>query len=71
MSGLGYRQLLACLAGEYTLDEAIRRIKTGTHRFIRQQNTWFPLQDERIHWLQLPVDAEAVSRQVSAFMEQG
>ncbi len=51
MSGLGYRQLLDYLAGDLTLDEAVERIKFETHRFARQQNTWFRRDDPRIHWL--------------------
>jgi tRNA dimethylallyltransferase len=51
MSGLGYRQLLAYLDGETTLDEAVERIKFETHRFIRQQSNWFRLDDKAITWL--------------------
>lgn len=50
MSGLGYRQLLAHLEGEMTLEEAVERIKFETHRFARQQNTWFRQDDPRIRW---------------------
>lgn len=50
MSGLGYRQLLAYLAGEMNLDEAVSRIKFETHRFVRQQATWFRRDDPQIHW---------------------
>jgi tRNA dimethylallyltransferase len=50
MSGLGYRQLMAYLEGDLTLDEAIERIKYETHRFIRQQYTWFRLDNQVIHW---------------------
>lgn len=50
MSGLGYRQLWAYLEGECTLEEALERIKFETHRFVRQQYTWFRLDDEDIHW---------------------
>lgn len=50
MSGLGYRQLWAYLEGECNLEEAIERIKFETHRFVRQQYTWFRLDDEDIHW---------------------
>ncbi|MGD2050707.1 MAG: tRNA (adenosine(37)-N6)-dimethylallyltransferase MiaA [Chloroflexota bacterium] len=50
MSGLGYRQIGAYLEGECTLEEAIERIKFETHRFVRQQYTWFRLDDEKIHW---------------------
>jgi tRNA dimethylallyltransferase len=50
MSGLGYRQLWAYLDGELTLAEAVERIKFETHRFVRQQNTWFRQDDPRITW---------------------
>lgn len=56
MSGLGYRQLWVYLAGEMSLDEAVERIKFETHRFARQQATWFRLDDPAIHWF----DAAAV-----------
>ena len=51
MSGLGYRQLLSYLNDEMALESAIERIKFETHRFVRQQQTWFHPDDARIHWL--------------------
>jgi len=53
MSGLGYRQIGMYLRGEVTLERAIEILKTATHRFARQQYTWFRLNDPRIHWLTL------------------
>ena len=53
MSGLGYQQLWAYLDGEMTLAEAVERIKFETHRFARQQNTWFRQDDPRIAWFEL------------------
>ena len=53
MSGLGYRPLADHLAGEMTLDEAIERIKFETHRFARQQHTWFRPNDPTIKWFDL------------------
>ena len=53
MSGLGYRQLLAHLRGELTLAEAVERIKFETHRFARQQATWFRLDDPKIAWFDM------------------
>lgn len=50
MSGLGYRQLQAYLDGEMSLEAAVTRIKFETHRFARQQATWFRRDDPRIHW---------------------
>jgi tRNA dimethylallyltransferase len=37
---LGYKQLLAYLAGLCTLDDAIEQIKIRTRRFAKQQRTW-------------------------------
>ena len=50
LSGLGYRQLLDYLAGESSLAEAVERIKFETHRFVRQQYTWFRRDDPALHW---------------------
>ncbi len=51
---LGYRQVLAHLAGELTEDEAVQQTVTRTRRFARRQDSWFR-RDPRIHWL--PFDA--------------
>ena len=59
MSGLGYGELMRHLDGEMTLDEAVQRIKYRTHRYARQQYNWFRPADERIRWLDAPLeDAE-------------
>jgi tRNA dimethylallyltransferase len=50
MSGLGYQQLGQYLRGELALEEAVERIKYETHRFVRQQYTWFRPDDPQIHW---------------------
>ncbi len=51
LSGLGYRQLQPFLDGDQSLEEAVERIKFDTHRFARQQYTWFRRDDPRIQWL--------------------
>lgn len=40
MSGIGYAQIAAYLAGERTLDEAKADIRHATHRYARHQLTW-------------------------------
>lgn len=50
MSGIGYRQLGQYLRGELSLEAAIQRIKYETHRYARQQYTWFSLEDPSIRW---------------------
>jgi tRNA dimethylallyltransferase len=52
MSGIGYKEACAHLAGEMTLGKAAARIKTETHRLARHQNAWFKGGDPRIRWLE-------------------
>ena len=50
---LGYRELLAHLRGEMTLDEALEVAVVRTRRFARRQERWFR-RDPRIRWLDAP-----------------
>ncbi len=50
MSGLGYKQMGMYLRGEVDLQTAIRKMKSETHRFVRQQYKWFRQDDETIYW---------------------
>jgi len=50
MSSIGYREIGQYLQGEMSLPEAVEKIKTGTHRFIRHQYAWFKKTDARIEW---------------------
>ncbi|MBN1121529.1 MAG: tRNA (adenosine(37)-N6)-dimethylallyltransferase MiaA [Anaerolineae bacterium] len=53
MSSLGYIQFADYLAGEISLDDAIHAVKKETRRFVRQQYTWFRLDDPSIAWFDL------------------
>ena len=41
MQGLGYKEIISYLDGEYDLDEAIRIIKRDSRHFAKRQLTWF------------------------------
>ncbi len=41
MQGLGYKEMLGYLDGEYPLDEAVRILKRDTRHFAKRQLTWF------------------------------
>ena len=70
MSGIGYRQIGMYLAGDISLDEAIRRIKTATHRFIRHQYAWFRLDDTTVHWYDVTKTEPAdIMRDLAGFIE--
>jgi tRNA dimethylallyltransferase len=51
MSGIGYRQVCEHLPGALSLEEAVARVKTETHRLARMQHAWFRRDDPRIRWL--------------------
>lgn len=60
---LGYRELLAQLRGELTLEEAVEAAVARTRRFARRQQRWFR-RDPRIRWLAAPA---AVGEAIAAW----
>jgi tRNA dimethylallyltransferase len=56
MSGIGYRQIGLYLTGAINLTQAVKLIKTESHRFVRQQYNWFKLEDSRINWFEIKED---------------
>lgn len=65
MQGLGYRQIGLYLRGEATLQESVQLIRRETRRFVRQQATWFRLDDPRIRWFDLQ---EATADQIISWV---
>lgn len=64
---VGYREVLAFLAGEYDRDEMIARIKVRTRRFAKRQGTWFrSLSECQFVDLEGDVDAAAVAEGIAA-----
>jgi len=49
MQGLGYKEIMGYLDGEYTLEEAIEKLKRETRRFAKRQLTWFR-RNKQIKW---------------------
>ena len=62
MQGLGYKELLAYLNGELSLEEAVYILKRDTRHFAKRQLTWFGRERE-VRWLNLP-DFENQSERV-------
>ncbi len=67
LSGLGYRQIGLYLQDQITLKEAIQLMRKETRRFVRQQGTWFRLDDPEIHWFDLE---ETSAEQVIGFVSE-
>ena len=52
MQGLGYKEILAYLRGEITLDEAIYILKRDTRHYAKRQITWFK-RIEGVNWIDI------------------
>lgn len=62
MQGLGYKEMLAYLDGEMTLEEAVYQIQRDTRHFAKRQLTWFRRERE-VCWINKPdfaYDEEAI-----------
>ena len=53
MQGLGYKEILANLEGEYSLEEAVYVLKRDTRHFAKRQLTWFRREKDVI-WVNKP-----------------
>ena len=47
---IGYREVLAHLRGDLSLDEAVEGVAQATRRFARRQRAWFRRDDPSICW---------------------
>jgi tRNA dimethylallyltransferase len=71
LSGIGYRQVGQYLSGELTLEAAIQKMKTETHRFIRHQYAWFRLTDAQIHWFDVERQGDAeIEKELDDFLRR-
>ena len=50
MQGLGYREMLGYLDGEYNLERAVYLIKRNTRHFAKRQLTWFR-REKDVRWI--------------------
>jgi len=73
MKSLGYRQMAGFIEGEYSFDEAVRRLKRDTRHFAKRQMTWFR-KEPNLVWIELAPDespdggAQRVSLHIDQFM---
>ncbi|MCH4193654.1 MAG: tRNA (adenosine(37)-N6)-dimethylallyltransferase MiaA [Butyrivibrio sp.] len=65
MQGLGYREMLGYLDGEYDLERAVYLIKRNTRHFAKRQLTWFRRERDVI-W----IDKSACDRDEQRILQQ-
>jgi len=61
MRGLGYRHISRYILGEWSLAEAIDRMKRDTRRYAKRQITWFR-SDRQIEWYEPDKEQEIKDR---------
>lgn len=66
MTGIGYRECMAYLNGEMTLEETKTAVQRATYRYAKRQMTWFK-RDMRIRWLE-GADLKMAEKLVKAFL---
>ncbi len=50
MQAIGYKEFLAALDGQISLEQAANQVKQGSRHYAKRQLTWFR-RNPRIHWL--------------------
>ncbi len=56
MKGIGYKEMIGALKGEYDMETAVDMIKRNTRRYAKRQLTWFRRYPD-IHWFNLSENA--------------
>jgi tRNA dimethylallyltransferase len=50
LQAIGYKEPMAALRGEMTMEEAVEKIKQESRRYAKRQLTWFR-RNKKIHWI--------------------
>lgn len=67
MRSIGYKEMCAFLAGDLTLEDAVRQMKRDTRRYAKRQITWFN-RDNEIYWLEYPESFATIHQHVIEFL---
>ncbi|MDD2274014.1 MAG: tRNA (adenosine(37)-N6)-dimethylallyltransferase MiaA [Desulfuromonadaceae bacterium] len=69
MRSIGYKEVVAHLAGEISAEEAVRLIKRNTRHYAKRQLTWFKA-DPDILWFEYPEKFDKILEHAIEFYEQ-
>jgi tRNA dimethylallyltransferase len=68
MKGIGYKEIIGYLNGEYDLSRAIELVKRNTRRYAKRQLTWFK-RYQNMKWFNLNEDKEKIINNIIGFIE--
>ncbi|AZO95421.1 tRNA (adenosine(37)-N6)-dimethylallyltransferase MiaA [Halocella sp. SP3-1] len=70
LQGLGYKEIISYLKGEYDLAEAVRVLKRDTRHYAKRQLTWFR-RDKSIKWINLSLlDSEEALKEIINYINE-
>ena len=71
MKGIGYKELIGFLKSEYSLEEAVKRIKQNSRNYAKRQMTWFR-RYKYIKWFDLTdvVNFEKSAEDITAYIRE-
>lgn len=59
LNSVGYKEIIAYIKNEISLETAITLIKRNTRRYAKRQMTWFR-KDDRIHWFDIKNELDLI-----------
>ena len=70
LQAIGYKEPMAALRGEMTMEEAVDKIKQESRRYAKRQLTWFR-RNKDLHWIynKEPVSFDAVWKQAEKIID--
>lgn len=71
MSAIGYRECIAVLRREMSLEEAKVSMRRLTRNFVRRQANWFKALDKEIHWFEAGEGKVGeIGKEIQGFLEE-
>jgi len=69
LKAIGYRQIVDCLDGKHSMEQAIEDTKTESRRYAKRQMTWFR-QDPGVQWIEDKGDTAKLDATAEALVEK-
>ena len=69
LNTVGYKELFRYFDGDWSLQQAIEKIKQHSRNYARKQLTWFR-RDNAVHWVNLTDKEQDVMELASSLLER-
>ena len=69
LNTVGYKELFRYFDGDWSLEQAIDKIKQHSRNYARKQLTWFR-RDKAVHWVNLTDKEQDVMALASSLLER-